>query len=164
MTPAPAGRPVCGQGSSMTHKSLAVALYVDGGARGNPGPAAAGVVIRDVADGRILHEAGYFIGHATNNVAEYRGLLAGLEAAGRLGARRVVVYSDSQLLVRQMAGRYRVKNDALQVLHGQACELAAKFEQCTFEHVRREQNVEADRLVNQAMDLKRNIEDAADTQ
>lgn len=137
-------------------QALKVKLNIDGGARGNPGPAAAGVVIR--ADDTILYQAGLYIGHATNNVAEYSALLAGLKAAAKLGAAEVQVISDSELLVRQMNGQYRVKNDGLRPLYAEALDLADQFEQVTFEHVRREYNKDADKLVNQAIDLKRNVE------
>jgi probable phosphoglycerate mutase len=145
----------------MGGESLRVVVEVDGGARGNPGPAGAGIVILDAADGAPLHEAGIFIGPATNNVAEYRGLLAGLEAAARLGADEAHVVSDSQLLVRQMTGEYRVRNAGLQPLHARAQELASQFARCTFRHVRREENTRADALANQAMNLRRNVEGAA---
>ena len=97
----------------MSKRSLHVRICVDGGARGNPGPAAAGVVIHDAKDGAVLHQAGVFLGGATNNVAEYRALLYGLEVAAKLGAVGADVLSDSQLMVRQMTGHYRVRNDGL---------------------------------------------------
>jgi ribonuclease HI len=146
----------------MTAGSLRVTVYIDGGARGNPGPAGAGVVVTDAADGQALREGGLFLGHATNNVAEYQGLLAGLRAAGDLSAAEVEIVSDSQLLVRQMTGEYRVKNDRLRQLHGQASKLASGFARCTFRHVPRSENVHADGLVNQAINLKRNVEGAAE--
>ena len=142
--------------------SLQVTVYIDGGARGNPGPAGAGVVILDRADGQPLYEGGVFLGRATNNVAEYSGLLTGLEVSARLGASEVEIVSDSELLVRQMTGVYRVKNPGLQKLYGKAQELLKAFSHCTFRHVRREHNVRADALVNQAIDLKRNVESAAE--
>jgi len=145
----------------MTRKGLVVTMHIDGGARGNPGPAAAGVVLRDAADGQVVHEAGHFLGRATNNVAEYSALVAGLEAAGRLGADEVQVFSDSELLVRQMNGQYRVKNAALQALYGRASRLCEGFRRCTFQHVRREQNDRADRLVNQAIQQRRDVQGAA---
>jgi len=134
-------------------------VHIDGGARGNPGPAGAGVVIR-AEDGTSLFEGGLFLGRATNNVAEYRALLAGLERARALGAETVEVRSDSELLVRQMQGRYRVRNEALRELFDEAAALCRCFERVRFTHVRRQQNTEADRLANQAMDLKRDVEDA----
>lgn len=128
-------------------------VFIDGGSRGNPGPAAAGVVVT-ADDGTVLHEAGLYLGQATNNVAEYRGLLAGLKAAAGLGAAEVQVVSDSELLVRQMTGEYRVKNKGLAPLAEQARRLAGRFAACSFRHVRREDNVRADRLVNQALDRR----------
>jgi len=142
---------------------LRVVVYVDGGARGNPGPAGAGVVVLDARDGAALYEGGIFLGRATNNVAEYRGLLAGLEVAGQLKADEAEIVSDSQLLVRQMTGEYRVRNATLQKLHARAQELAGALRRCTFRHVRREFNTQADALANQAMNLKRNVEGAADS-
>jgi ribonuclease HI len=124
---------------------------IDGGARGNPGPAGYGVRIESEA-GEPLAELHASIGIATNNVAEYEGLLAALRYAVAHGHRRVHVRSDSQLLVRQMLGEYRVKHPGLQPLHQEAKRLMAQLERVTFEHVRREQNVHADRLANAAMD------------
>jgi len=141
---------------------LRVQVYTDGAARGNPGPAGAGVVILDRSDGAELYEGGVFIGRATNNAAEYRGLLAGLEAAARLRADEVEVLSDSELLVRQMTGEYRVRNPRLRELHTRARELAGGFRRCSFRHIRREKNTRADRLANQAINLKRHVESAAD--
>jgi probable phosphoglycerate mutase len=126
-------------------------VHVDGGARGNPGPAAAAAVVSD-ADGTVLDEATLFIGEATNNVAEYRGLLAALAWAAERGERGLHVRSDSELLVRQMRGEYRVKNPGLRQLHQQARRLLERFERVTFEHVPRTRNRDADRLANAAMD------------
>jgi ribonuclease HI len=139
--------------------NLSVTIHIDGGSRGNPGPAGAGVVLRD-GEGAILYQGGLFLGRATNNVAEYSGLLAGLKAAADLKASQVRVVSDSELLVRQMNGQYRVKNEGLKPLYEQAKQLAAGFARCAFQHVRRELNKEADHLANQAMDARRNVEDA----
>ena len=141
----------------MSPKPLRVVVHVDGGSRGNPGPAAAGVVVCAADGGAALHEAGVFLGTATNNVAEYRGLLEGLRAAAALGAAEVEIVSDSQLLVRQMTGEYRVKNPRLAALHGEARELAKRFRRCAFRHVAREHNEHADRLVNQALNLRRDV-------
>jgi ribonuclease HI len=134
-----------------------VTIHTDGGARGNPGPAGAGFVIRTDDDGEVLYEKGLFLGRATCNVAEYRGLLAGLEMAAQLGATEVTVVSDSELLVRQMNGQYRVKAPHLQPLYAEAKHLSKAFEQCTFTHVRRENNTHADRLVNEAIDLRQDV-------
>jgi len=139
---------------------LKLTIHVDGGARGNPGPAAAGVVIMD-AEKTVLHEAGIFLGEATNNVAEYRALLAGMQAAERLGATEVEILSDSQLLVRQMQGLYRVKSDNLRSLHDEALLLQGRFARCSFRHISREENKHADKLVNRAINLRRNVEDLA---
>lgn len=140
----------------MTRNFSNVTVHIDGGSRGNPGPAGAGVVISD-ADGMTLQESGVFLGKATNNVAEYTALLVGLRAAKKLGARRVKIISDSELLVRQMNGRYRVKNAGLRPLYEEAQELTTRFEAVSIHHVRREQNTDADRMVNQAINLKRNV-------
>jgi probable phosphoglycerate mutase len=142
--------------------SLRVTINADGGARGNPGPAAAGVVIRSADDGTVLHEAGIFLGKKTNNFAEYAALLAGLEAAARLGATEAEVLSDSELLVKQMNGEYRVRNAALKSMFEQAWRLAGKLRRFSVHHVGREENQCADLLVNRAINLKRNVEDAAD--
>ena len=125
--------------------------YIDGGARGNPGPAGYGVRI-ERPDGTLIEEFGKAIGVATNNVAEYRGLLAALEWARAHGVRSLKVRSDSLLLVQQMLGNYKVKNPGLQPLHAKARVLAHEIGRVEFEHVRRESNVDADRLANEAMD------------
>jgi len=128
-----------------------IVAYIDGGARGNPGPAGYGVRIEDEMGGLITEFNG-FLGSATNNVAEYNGLLAALRYAREHGHRKVRIKSDSELLVKQMRGEYRVKNPGLQPLFQQARTLAEDFERIVYEHVRREQNKEADRLANIAMD------------
>lgn len=128
-----------------------IVAYIDGGARGNPGPAGFGVRIEQ-EDGALVEEFGESIGTATNNVAEYRGLLAALEWARAHGHPRLHVRSDSLLLVQQMLGNYKVKNAGLQPLHAKARLLAHQIGRVTFEHVRRESNVHADRLANVAMD------------
>jgi len=125
--------------------------YIDGGARGNPGPAGYGVRIEQ-PDGTLIEEFGDSIGIATNNVAEYRGLLAALEWARTHGARALHVRSDSLLLVQQMLGNYKVKNAGLLPLHAKARLLAHEIGNVTFEHVGRSRNAHADRLANQAMD------------
>jgi ribonuclease HI len=128
-----------------------VVAYIDGGARGNPGPAGFGVRIERL-DGTLVEEFSESIGIATNNVAEYRGLLAALEWAKRHGARELRVRSDSLLLVQQMLGNYKVKNPGLQPLHARARALAHEIGEVTFEHVGRSLNAHADRLANRAMD------------
>jgi ribonuclease HI len=126
-------------------------LSTDGGARGNPGPAAYGYVL-ETDDGTVLAAHGETIGVATNNVAEYRALVAGLEKALELAVDEVEVVSDSELLVRQMRGVYRVKNRALQELSLEASRLARKVGKVTYRAVRREENELADSLVNEALD------------
>ncbi len=126
-------------------------LYTDGGARGNPGPAAYGYVL-EAEDGTLLAAEGEAIGVATNNVAEYRGLLAGLTRAIELAVPEVEVRSDSQLMVKQMKGEYRVKNEALRALSIEAARLARQLDHVEYVHVMRERNELADRLVNEALD------------
>ena len=126
-------------------------LSTDGGARGNPGPAAFGYVLEAV-DGTVLAAHGERIGVATNNVAEYRALIAGLEKALELELDEVEVVSDSELLVKQMTGEYRVKNEALRLLSIQATRLARQLERVTYSAVPRAENELADRLVNEALD------------
>ncbi|MDQ3894161.1 MAG: ribonuclease HI family protein [Actinomycetota bacterium] len=126
-------------------------LSTDGGARGNPGPAAFAYVLES-EDGSVLDARGEPIGVATNNVAEYRALVAGLAKAAELGIAEVEVVSDSELLVRQMRGEYRVKNAALRELSLEAARLARRFDRVTYRAVRREHNELADRLVNEALD------------
>jgi ribonuclease HI len=126
-------------------------LSTDGGARGNPGPAAFGYVLEG-EEGTVLAAHGETIGVATNNVAEYRALLAGLERAVELGVDELEVVSDSELLVKQMRGEYRVKNAALRELSASAARLARQVGDVTYTAVRREHNELADRLVNEALD------------
>ena len=126
-------------------------LSTDGGARGNPGPAAYGYVI-ETEDGTVLAAHGETIGIATNNVAEYSALIAGLEKARELALDEIEVVSDSELMVKQMTGEYRVKNEALQELWLQASRLARGFRDVSYTAVRREHNELADRLVNEALD------------
>lgn len=128
-------------------------LFTDGGARGNPGPAAYGYVL-EAEDGTVLAAKGERIGVATNNVAEYRALIAGLEKALELSVPEVEVVSDSELLVKQMTGEYRVKNAALQDLSLQASRLARRIGRVSYTAVRREHNELADRLVNEALDAE----------
>jgi probable phosphoglycerate mutase len=129
----------------------AIVAYIDGGARGNPGPAGFGVRIEQ-PDGALVEEFGESIGIATNNVAEYRALLAALEWARGHGHRAVHVRSDSLLLVQQMLGNYKVKHPGLQPLHAKARLMAHDIGRVTFEHVGRAKNADADRLANAAMD------------
>ncbi len=126
-------------------------LSTDGGARGNPGPAAYGYVL-EAEDGTVLAAHGEAIGVATNNVAEYRALVAGLEKAVKLGVRELEVISDSELMVKQMRGEYKVKNEALRGLSVRASGLARTIGRVSYTAVRREHNELADRLVNEALD------------
>jgi ribonuclease HI len=126
-------------------------LHVDGGARGNPGPAAIGVVI-SAPDGSVVEEVAETIGVATNNVAEYRALLRGLERAAALGAHEVRVINDSELVARQVTGVYKVKHPAMKPLHAQATEALGAFMAWSIESVPRARNAGADALVNQALD------------
>jgi probable phosphoglycerate mutase len=135
----------------MAPSSGRVVAYIDGGARGNPGPAGYGVRI-EKPDGELIEEFAESIGVATNNVAEYRALIAALEWARRHEVQRLHVRSDSQLLVQQMLGNYRVKHAGLQPLAARARVLVHELGGVTFEHVRREKNEHADRLANAAMD------------
>jgi ribonuclease HI len=137
--------------ASPTRGADQLIVYIDGGARGNPGPAGYGVRV-ERPDGAVVEEFAESIGVATNNVAEYRGLIAALEWARAHGLGGLHVRSDSLLLVQQMLGRFRVKNPGLQLLHAKARLLAHEIGRVTFEHVRRESNTHADRLANEAMD------------
>src|ERR1700720_3483021 len=125
--------------------------HIDGGARGNPGPAGYGVLIQDES-GRKVAALSQYLGHQTNNFAEYQGLIAGLEYAIDHGNKALKVVSDSELLVRQIKGIYKVKNATLQELHGRAKELIAQMDWFSIDHALREHNQEADDLANQAMD------------
>ena len=126
-------------------------LFTDGGARGNPGPAAYGFVL-EADDGTVLAAEGEAIGTATNNVAEYSGLIAGLRKALELAVPDVEVVSDSELMVKQMRGEYRVKNEALRALFVEASALARRLGSVEYRHVKRAHNELADRLVNEALD------------
>ena len=142
--------PSGGTPDALAHGSR-LRLRIDGGSRGNPGPSAIGVVLEDDS-GRVLDTVSRAIGIATNNVAEYRALLTGLELAERGRAREVEVLSDSELLVRQMRGEYKVKNEGLKPLHAEATQRLRAFERAVFRHVPREDNKLADELVNRALD------------
>jgi ribonuclease HI len=128
-----------------------VTVNVDGGARGNPGPAAIGVVLRD-GDGEVLERVGEKIGEATNNVAEYRALLRGIELAKAHGAGDLELIGDSELVVRQVEGRYKVKNAGMRELYDEAVRALRDFDSWSIRHVRRAENADADRLVNEALD------------
>jgi ribonuclease HI len=128
-----------------------ISVNVDGGARGNPGPAAIGVVVRD-GGGEVLEEVGEKIGEATNNVAEYKALLRGIELAADHGASELELIGDSELVVRQVEGRYKVKNAGIKPLHAAVKRALGDFDSWSIRHVRRAENADADRLVNQALD------------
>jgi ribonuclease HI len=133
-----------------------ITLEFDGGSRGNPGPAGIGIVLR-ARDGTELVTLGRFIGRATNNVAEYRALITALQKAKELGARRVAVRGDSELVVKQMKGEYRVKNEGLRDLYEEAQGLLRQFEHATIDHNYRHKNALADKLANLAMDRKADV-------
>lgn len=135
----------------MPASSTILKISIDGAARGNPGPAGAGVVIADVK-GKTLKELSLYLGETTNNVAEYAALLCALQEAVRLKGRDVTVQTDSELLARQVGGQYRVKDATLRVLHALARQLMDGFDRCTVHHVPRERNRAADRLANRAVD------------
>lgn len=133
---------------------MKVVVHVDGGARGNPGPAAAAAVVSR-PDGEVLDEAARTLGRATNNVAEYRGLLLGLERARELGATEVEVVNDSELIAHQVNGRYKVKHPDMIPLHREALAALKDFDAWSVKPVKRAQNAAADALVNQALDAAR---------
>ena len=142
-------------------KPLHVIVNFDGGSRGNPGPAGAGAVVCDAGDKSILYRGGVFLGKATCNVAEYEALIHGLGAAQHLNASKADIFGDSELVVLQMTGEYRVKSPRLKPLHRRAVQLADGFEGgCSFRHIPREQNAAADRLANDAMDAGADVLDA----
>jgi probable phosphoglycerate mutase len=129
-----------------------VIVEADGGSRGNPGPAGYGALVRDPATGDVLAERSEFLGVTTNNVAEYSGLIAGLEAAAELGAQAVEVRMDSKLVVEQMSGRWKIKHANMRPLALQAQRLACQFARISYTWIPRAQNSAADQLANQAMD------------
>lgn len=135
-----------------------ITVYTDGGSRGNPGPAAAGFTLAD-PDGTQLQAKALFLGQTTNNVAEYTAIIKALEAAKEIGAKRLTVFSDSELLVKQINGQYKVKSKQIRPLFRQAIDLINEFEDCKVEHITRDKNKQADELVNQALNLEQDIED-----
>jgi ribonuclease HI len=130
---------------------MKLVIHVDGGSRGNPGPAAIGVVVSD-SEGAVLEEVAEPIGVATNNVAEYRALLKGLERAAALGAREIELVNDSELVARQITGAYKVKHPAMKPLYAEAIAALRQFERARIRSVPRAQNARADELVNLALD------------
>jgi ribonuclease HI len=147
----PKGGGLFGESEPERKPVAAFQANVDGGSRGNPGPAAYGVVVRD-AKGEIVARLKKYIGQSTNNVAEYFGLIAALDYADTHGIRAMRVLSDSELMVKQMRGQYKVKSEDLKPLFERARKMSQSLESFRIEHVYREQNREADELVNQAMD------------
>ncbi|MBK9128811.1 MAG: ribonuclease HI family protein [Phycisphaerales bacterium] len=135
---------------------LQLTLHVDGGARGNPGPAGAGVVLSETG-GALIHEAGYYLGEQTNNVAEYTALIRGLERAQRLGQHDLTIFSDSELLVRQVTGAYQVRKPHLVALFEHVQLLLLKVGRWSVRHIRREENRRADELANLAMDRRADV-------
>jgi phosphoribosylglycinamide formyltransferase-1 len=135
-----------------------VIAYTDGASRGNPGPAAAGFILTD-SNGARLQAKAFFLGRNTNNVAEYTGIVKALEAAVKTGVERIIVFSDSQLLVRQVNGEYKVKSEQIRPLFQQAVELLGRFGNWKVQFVSREKNKEADKLVNQALNLEQDVEE-----
>lgn len=135
----------------MTSDRQTWVTYSDGASRGNPGPASYGALVVDPS-GKVVHETSEALGVTTNNIAEYRGLIAALEAALALGAKRVEARMDSELLVRQAIGRYRVKSPGLIPLHNRVLNLRGQFDEVVFKHVTRDQNKHADALANRALD------------
>jgi ribonuclease HI len=144
----PIGKPLIPRRTDMSNPLVNV--HIDGAARGNPGPAAFAYVMRQ--DGQLLAEDAGCLGKLTNNVAEYTALVRALQRAAELGARRLLIHSDSELLVKQMNGQYKVKNPDLQVLFQEAKDLQRQFDLVTIKHVAREFNSDADRLCNEALD------------
>lgn len=138
-----------------------ITLEFDGGSRGNPGPAGIGVVLR-AADGTAIFTLGRFIGRATNNYAEYQALVTGLAEAQKLGVKKIAVRGDSELVIKQMLGEYRVKNAQLRPLYEQAQDLFNSFESASISHNLRHHNTLADQLANKAMDRKADVTDAGD--
>ncbi len=159
--PASPEPPATAQASDAAQATEEVIVWADGGSRGNPGPAGYGALITSASTGDVLAELREGIGWATNNVAEYRGVIAGLEHAQTLGARRVVVRADSKLVIRQLSGGYKVQSPALIPLHAKARQLTDGFEEVVFEHIAREANQRADLLANRAMDDQGEVTDPA---
>ncbi len=133
---------------------MKIITFTDGGSRGNPGPAAIGVVVKNAATGKNLEAFGRYIGQTTNNQAEYQALVAALETALKRGATEVACFLDSELIVKQMNREYRVRDINLQPHFVKIWNMAASLKKCTFTHVRREKNQEADALVNEALDQR----------
>jgi broad specificity phosphatase PhoE/ribonuclease HI len=140
-----------------------VVIEADGGSRGNPGPAGYGAVVLSADRATVLAESKQAIGRATNNVAEYQGLIAGLDDAAKVGATEAAVFMDSKLVVEQMSGRWKVKHPGLIELNAQARKLASRFDRISYEWIPRERNKHADRLANEAMDAASEVDDLAES-
>ena len=140
----------------MPKRTETINIFADGGSRGNPGPGAAAFVLKDTRGNRLVAQS-FFLGQTTNNEAEYSAVLKALTAAKQIGAKYVVVFSDSELVVKQINGQYRVKSENLKGLFQQTIALLNDFESWKVQHIKREKNTEADKLVNQAMDREENI-------
>ena len=138
-----------------------ITVEFDGGSRGNPGPAGIGIVLR-AQDGTPLITLGRFIGRATNNTAEYQALIVGLQKAHELGAKKLLIRGDSELIIKQMKGEYRVRHPELKPLHEEATHLIHQFKEAKLEHNLRHKNALADKLANLAMDKKKEVNDAGD--
>lgn len=132
--------------------SLSAELYCDGASRGNPGPAGAGALLKEKGTGKVLAALSAPLGRATNNEAEYAALLLGLEEAKRQGVSQLAIHADSQLVIRQILGQYKVKHPEMRIRHAQALSLLAGFPSWTATHIPREANADADRLANRALD------------
>ncbi|MHC4124570.1 MAG: ribonuclease HI family protein, partial [Planctomycetota bacterium] len=141
----------------MTKQTDKIVICTDGGSRGNPGPSAAGFVLTDVA-GNQLSARGIYLGEGTNNTAEYTGVLKALEAAKELGTKAVEIFSDSELVVRQINGEYKVKSDNIRPLFKQVIDVLEEFKSWKITYIPRENNDKADKLVNQALDLQKNVQ------
>ena len=139
-----------------------IIAFIDGGSRGNPGPAAAAFVLKD-SSGKQLEAKALFLGRATNNVAEYTALIKALEAAAQFGSEQISIFSDSELLVRQINGRYKVKSEQIRPLYQQAVNLLAKFKNWKVQHITRDKNEQADNLVNEALDTGHDVESKKNT-
>lgn len=137
-----------------------IRMYADGGARGNPGPAAGGAVLLELSDGqegKVVAELGKYLGTATNNQAEYTGVIIGVAKARELGYNAIDIRLDSELAVKQLNGEYRVKNPELRILHNQVQEILEHFRSVNIGHVRREYNKRADAVVNECIDLRSDV-------
>ena len=141
----------------MPEQITKIIVYIDGGSRGNPGPAAAGFILTDSA-GTQLQAKAFFLGQTTNNVAEYNAICKALGAAKQIGAKQLTVFSDSELLVKQINGQYKVKSEQIRPLFQQSINLLGEFENWKVQHITREENADADKLVNQALNLQQDVE------